>query len=196
MTAEKATVQNLPEFLEKLRGVLSADDLAKAEAALGAPAVAQTPDVSTETPPANAGGVALMQPSNLMRYLELGVTGLVAVSVALVLFTVASPRPKPAISFAMLDPNIAVAKYLETPGVADLDEQAFGTAVTKFHQALEAEMQRYSAETGRVLLSGAVVFAGDVPDVTAKLTEAARAKTPALPAPLPPTSPAQAGVKP
>lgn len=188
--AEKATVQNLPEFLEKLRGVLSADDLAKAEAALGTAPAAQPPETPAPSDRVADDPVVLAQPNALMRYLELGVTALVAISVALVLFTVASPRPKPAISFAMLDPNIAVAKYLETPGVADLDEQSFGTAVTKFHKALEVEMQRYSKETGRVLLSGAVVFAGDVPDVTAMLTDAARANTPPLPKPLPPATPA------
>ena len=187
---EKATVQNLPEFLEKLRGVLSAEDLAKAEAALAVPADSQKPNAPTDTPLSATEPVAPSQPGSLMRMLELGVTGLAAVAAALVLFTFVSARPKPAISFAMLDPNIAVAKYLETPGVADLDEQAFGTAVTKFHQALEVEMQRYSKETGRVLLSGAVVFAGEVPDVTTMLTDAALAKTPALPKPLPPTTPA------
>ncbi len=48
--------------------------------------------------------------------------------------------------------------------------------MTEFHKALEVEMKQFSAESGRVLLSGSVVFAGEVPDVTDKLTSAAMAK--------------------
>ena len=205
-TRQTAEIPSLTAYLDRLRGVVSDEDLTIAELAWRkayAPecvevavdvAASTIPDAqeTSRTQPENGDEGVQAQPSNLMRYLELGVTALVAISVALVLFTVASPRPKPAISFAMLDPNIAVAKYLETPGVADLDEQTFGTAVTKFHQALEVEMLRYSKETGRVLLSGAVVFAGDVPDVTTMLTDAARANTPPLPKPLPPATPAPA----
>jgi hypothetical protein len=192
-TPPKAEVPDLTAYLDRLRGVLNDEELAKAEFALrktyaanevetsGAAVALQAP-VSVAAPEVQPAlvkpeGVSPDAPSSFMRMLELGVTALVSVVVALVLVSLfGKPPAKPAISFAMLDANIAMAKYLETPGVADLDEQAFGAAVTEFHKALDAEMKQFSVTTGRVLLSGSVIFAGDVPDVTNTLTGAAMEK--------------------
>jgi Type-F conjugative transfer system protein (TrbI_Ftype) len=171
----KAEVQNLSGFLDRLRDVLDPEALAKATAALKPEPEPVGQKVAADDPaqekPASVEGV-----SNLTRILELGVTALISVGLALALFTFVAKPSKPAISFATLDANIAVAKYLETPGVADLDEQAFGAAVSEFHKALEVEMKQFSINTGRVLLSGSVIFAGDVPDVTDKLTALAIGK--------------------
>lgn len=175
ITTPKTEVQNLSGFLDRLRDVLDPEEMAKATAAFKPGTEAPVDEVATDAPtaakPQSVDGAA-----NLTRPLELGVTALVSVVLALGLFTMVAKPSSPAISFATLDANIAVAKYLETPGVADLDEQAFGAAVTEFHKALEVEMKQFSTESGRVLLSGSVVFAGEVPDVTDKLTSAAMAK--------------------
>lgn len=174
-TPPKAEVQNLAGFLDRLRDVLDPEAMAKATAALNSDTDMTPAEVAPGAPPVERAG-AVEGTGMFTRILELGVTSLVSVVLALVLFTVVAKPSKPAISFATLDANIAMAKYLEAPGVTDLDEQAFGAAVTEFHKALEVEMKQFSVTTGRVLLSGSVIFAGDVPDVTTKLTEAAMAK--------------------
>lgn len=108
----------------------------------------------------------------LQRFLELAVTGIISMAATLALVTALSPShhagSKP---LAVLDADRAAETFVRSPGISDLDEQAFGDAVTRFHGALLKEMLRYGAKTGTVVLSNSAVLAGEVPDVTDLLTQ-------------------------
>lgn len=111
-------------------------------------------------------------PQKLQRFLELAVTGIITMAATLALVTALSPShhtgAKPIV---VLDADRAAATFVRSPGISDLDEAAFGDAVTRFHGALLKEMLRYGAKTGTVVLSSSAVLAGEVPDVTDLLTQ-------------------------
>lgn len=110
----------------------------------------------------------------MQKFMELAVTGILSMAATLALVTSLTPGhhagAKPIVT---LDADRAAAAFVRSPGIADLDEQGFTEAVTKFHSALLKEMLTYGAKTGTVVMSSASVFAGDVPDVTDLLTQAA-----------------------
>lgn len=121
------------------------------------------PGASSSTTPA---------PQKLQRFLELAVTGIISMAATLALVTALSPsHNQGAKPLVILDADRAAETFVRAPGIADLDETAFVDAVTRFHGALLKEMLRYGAKTGTVVLSSAVVLAGEVPDVTDLLTQ-------------------------
>ena len=135
-----------------------------------------TEQVLTAAPPPSLPEPSLtpQAPQNLQRFLELAVTGIISMAATLALVTALSPsHHQGAKPLVMLDADRAAETFVRSPGISDLDEQAFGDAVTRFHGALLKEMLRYGAKTGTVVLSSSAVLAGDVTDVTDLLTQSA-----------------------
>lgn len=133
--------------------------------------------VLTAAPPSSLpepASLAPQAPQNLQRFLELAVTGIISMAATLALVTALIPsHHQGAKPLVVLDADRAAETFVRSPGISNLDEQAFGDAVTRFHGALLKEMLRYGAKTGTVVLSSSAVLAGDVTDVTDLLTQSA-----------------------
>ena len=142
----------------------------------GSAGLEATEQVLTAPPPSSLPerSPATQAPQKLQRFLELAVTGIISMAATLALVTALSPsHHQGAKPLVVLDADRAAEAFVRSPGISDLDEQAFGDAVTRFHGALLKEMLRYGAKTGTVVLSSSAVLAGDVTDVTDLLTQGA-----------------------
>lgn len=105
--------------------------------------------------------------SDLNRYMDLALTGMISVAATLGIVLATQPVPPLPQRIVMIDPARAVLGFIND-GRRELPEAEYAQELKTFQTALEDEIQRLSVEHGLVVVNSASVLGG-AEDVTPQL---------------------------